>query len=125
MCSKLITLRGIVIQAGKYHGKGRGFGYAFVGLTGNPDFPRVFIHASGCRLVTGTSREPVLTREKATADNLTADGDATRVIMVAKQGERGPEAVYWGVIPETDYIADYVASGALDKYVGGHVGPPQ
>jgi len=115
------VLRGVVVKADKYAGTGKGFGYAFVGFTGDPDYPCVFIHVSRCRRVTGTSHEPDLTDERATA-TLTDAGDATRIVMEVRQGPRGPEAVRWGVIPDTDYVAEFARSGKLDRYVGGHIG---
>ncbi|HEY2004050.1 MAG TPA: hypothetical protein VGH44_02950 [Candidatus Saccharimonadia bacterium] len=119
--SSNLVLRGVVTRADKYHGTGKGFGYAFVGLTGNPEYAHVFIHVSRCRRVTGTSNEPVLTDETATA-TLTDQGDRTRIVMEVQMESGRPKAVRWGVIPDTDYIADFVKAGKLASYVGGHIG---
>ncbi len=101
-------------------------GFGFAEQSGVRDQQRrpisVFFRKEGCREVTGTADEPVLTDKPSTESYVRSRGrNPSRIIMKVVPGEKGPRAIAWGIIPKRNWIADLIANDQLSGYIGGEI----
>jgi hypothetical protein len=97
----------------------RGFGFfSSPSLSGG-----IFFHVSRFREVTGTPENPVITDKKdAVPTYIRAGGKyPTLVVFEVRQGNKGLEAVRWGLKPERTWIEDLVHYKTLSPYLKGRI----
>lgn len=101
----------------------RGFGFAIdYSTTDDKRIPaKVFFHRTTCRKVGGTPKKPELTRARTEPMFPNTHGQPQRMLMKVVQGERGPKAIAWGLLPERTGTSDLIEDGGAERFVGGTV----
>ena len=98
----------------------RGFGFAIdYSTTDDKRIPaKVFFHRSACRKVGGTPKKPELTNVRTAPLFSDKPGPRQRLLMKVVQGERGPKAIAWGLLPKRTGTSDLIEDGGVERFVG-------